>query len=121
MNLRRREFGALVLGAAGSADFARTAVAQADPLPSWNEGLAKEAILKFVSSARPPLQARASFRPRSGSPNSIRTARCGSNIVFCLDRVGALVKEKPKLKDREPFKAMFSGSPEAIAKLSMRE
>jgi hypothetical protein len=31
------------------------------------------------------------------------------------------VKEKPELKDREPFKTVLSGDREAIAKLSMRD
>ena len=44
-----------------------------------------------------------------------------TQVVYCLDRVGPLVKEKPELKDREPFKAVLSGDREAIAKLSMRE
>src|SRR5277367_2174030 len=41
-------------------------------------------------------------------------------MVFCLDRVAPLVKAKPTLKDREPFKTVLSGDREAIAKLSMR-
>ena len=44
-----------------------------------------------------------------------------TQVVFCLDRVPSLVKEKPELKGREPFKAVLSGDREAIAKLSMRE
>jgi phosphoserine phosphatase len=44
-----------------------------------------------------------------------------TQLVFCLDRVGALVKAKPELKHREPFKTVLSGNREAIAKLSMRD
>ena len=44
-----------------------------------------------------------------------------TQIVFCLDHVGDLVKAKPELKDREPFKTVLSGDREAIATLSMRE
>ena len=44
-----------------------------------------------------------------------------TQIVFCLDRVGDLVKAKPQLKNRQPFKTVLSGDREAIAKLSMRE
>ena len=44
-----------------------------------------------------------------------------TQIVFCLDHVGDLVKAKPELKDREPFKTVLFGDREAIAKLSMRE
>ena len=42
-------------------------------------------------------------------------------IVYRLDHVGALVKEKPELKDQEPFKTVLSGDREAIAKLSTRD
>ena len=42
-----------------------------------------------------------------------------SQVVYCLDRVPALVKEKPELADVEPFKTVLSGDREAMAKLSM--
>lgn len=42
-------------------------------------------------------------------------------MVFCLDRVPALVAQRPDLKERAPFKAVLSGGREAIAHLSMRE
>jgi hypothetical protein len=41
--------------------------------------------------------------------------------MYCLDRVGALVKEKPELKKVEPFKTVLSGDREAIAKLPMAQ
>ena len=41
-----------------------------------------------------------------------------SQVIYVLDRVGALVKEKPELKDREPFRAVLSGDRDAIAKLT---
>ena len=40
-----------------------------------------------------------------------------SQVIYCLDRVPALVKEKPELADVEPFKTVLSGDREAIAKL----
>ncbi|HEY1862948.1 MAG TPA: hypothetical protein VGG77_04490 [Roseiarcus sp.] len=48
MELRRREFTALLLGAAAGLSVAEPASAQADPLPSWNGGQAKDAIRTFV-------------------------------------------------------------------------
>src|SRR5437762_2619903 len=42
-----------------------------------------------------------------------------SQVMYCLHRVGALVKEKPELKDVEPFKTVISGDREAIGKLTM--
>jgi phosphoglycolate phosphatase-like HAD superfamily hydrolase len=97
-----------------------------DPLPSWNDGPAKQAIVAFVKETTdqgspkfvPPTERIAEF-DQDGTlwvEHPLYT-----QVVFCLDRVGALAKEKPELKDREPFKAVLSGDREAIAKLSMRD
>ena len=50
------------------------------PLPSWNDGPAKQAILDFVEGDHRTGRARSSCRRRSASPPSTRTARCGSSI-----------------------------------------
>ena len=42
-----------------------------------------------------------------------------SQVIYCLDRVPAVVKAKPELANVEPFKTVLSGNREAIAKLSM--
>jgi phosphoglycolate phosphatase-like HAD superfamily hydrolase len=42
-----------------------------------------------------------------------------SQVVYCLDRVPAVVEKDPKLKNVEPFKTVLSGNRDAIAKLSM--
>ena len=97
-----------------------------DPLPSWNEGPAKDAILKFVRATTdssspdfvPPEERIASF-DQDGTlwvEHPVYT-----QVVYCLDRVGPLVRRKPELKDREPFRTVLSGDREAIAKLSMRD
>src|SRR5262249_5350389 len=44
-----------------------------------------------------------------------------TQVIYCLERVPVVVKEKPELKDKEPFKTVLSGDREAIAKLSMKE
>jgi phosphoserine phosphatase len=41
-----------------------------------------------------------------------------TQVVYCLERVPALVKEKPELAKVEPFKTVLSGNREAMAKLS---
>ena len=111
-----------MLGAAASAGFAGRTFAQADPLPSWNGGSAKGAILKFVRETTDPSSS-------SFVPPEERIAEFDQDgtlwvehplyaqVVFCLDRVGALVKARPELRDREPFKAVLSGGPEAAEKL----
>ena len=42
-----------------------------------------------------------------------------SQVIYCLDRVPVLAKEKPELKNVEPFKTVLSGDREAIAKLPL--
>jgi haloacid dehalogenase-like hydrolase len=126
MELHRREFGVLILGAATALSATGPAGAETDPLPSWNDGPAKRAILKLVRATTDP------SRPDFVPPEE-RIAEFDQDgtlwvehpvytqVVYCLDHVGQLVKEKPKLKHKEPFKAVLSGDREAIAKLSMRE
>jgi phosphoglycolate phosphatase-like HAD superfamily hydrolase len=124
VDIPRREFVALLLGAAASVSAAGTADAQADPLPSWNEGAAKNAILKFVRSTTdsggpdfvPPDERIATF-DQDGTlwvEHPIYT-----QVVYCFDRVPALVKAKPDLANEEPFKTVLSHDREATAKLSM--
>jgi hypothetical protein len=42
-------------------------------------------------------------------------------VVYCLERVPAVVEKRPELKDVEPFKTVLSGNREAMARLSMRD
>ena len=110
----------LTLGAFAAAQ------AQTDPLPSWNEGAAKKAIVEFVQTTTTP-----------GSANFVPPAEriatfdqdgtlwvehpIYAQVVYCLDRVPALVKAKPELAKVEPFKTVLSGNREAIAKLPESE
>jgi phosphoserine phosphatase len=126
MEIHRREFVALVIGAAAGLSAAGTASAQNDPLPSWNDGPAKDAILKFVrattDSSSPdfvPMEERNAEFDQDGTlwvEHPVYT-----QVVFCLDHVPALVQAKPELKNKEPFKTVLSGDRAAIAKLSMED
>ena len=44
-----------------------------------------------------------------------------TQVIYCLARVPAVVKEKPALGKVEPFKTVLSGNREAMARLSMRD
>jgi hypothetical protein len=44
-----------------------------------------------------------------------------TQVIYCLDRVPAVIEQKPELKKIEPFKTVLSGNREAIAKLSLHE
>ncbi len=98
------------------------ALAQARPLGSWNDGPAKRAIIDFVRKTTDPSS-------RDFVPRGERVATFDqdgtlwvehpmySQVVYCLDRVPAVVKAKPELAGVEPFKTALSGDREAIAKL----
>jgi hypothetical protein len=96
---------------------------RADALPSWNDGPAKQAIWEFVRVTTDkggpkfvPSEERIAAFDQDGTrwvEHPVYT-----QVICGLDRVGALAKEKPELKDREPFKTVLSGDREAIAKLS---
>jgi phosphoglycolate phosphatase-like HAD superfamily hydrolase len=98
--------------------------AQTDPLASWNDGPAKQAIVEFVhattdhsSSQFVPSEERIATFDQDGTlwvEHPMYT-----QVVYCLERVPAVVKEKPELAKVEPFKTVLSGNREAIAKLSM--
>jgi hypothetical protein len=44
-----------------------------------------------------------------------------SQVIYCFDRVPAVVKAKPELANVEPFKIVLTGNREAIAKLPMED
>jgi len=124
MNLKLRQLLPAVVTAAVALAFSAVAVAQVDPLPSWNEGAAKHAIVKFVEATTtqgspkfvPPAERVATF-DQDGTLWVEHPMY--SQVVYCFDRVPAVVKAKPELTNVEPFKTVMSGNREAIAKLSM--
>jgi len=103
-----------------------SAHAQTDPLPSWNDGPAKQAVVKFVQTTTtqgspkfvPPAERIATF----DQDGTLWVSHpMYTQVIYCLERVPAIVKAKPELKNVEPFKTVMSGNREAIAKLSMKD
>ncbi|GEO15203.1 HAD family hydrolase [Microvirga aerophila] len=96
------------------------AVAQTDPLPSWNDGPAKQAIVTFVTDVT-----------REGSPDFVpspeRIATFDNDgtlwieqpiyvqFAYALDRVKALAPQHPEWRDTQPFKAVLEGDMAALA------
>ncbi len=126
-NQRNRNI--VVLAALSLLLLAGRAIAKDEPsaaLPSWNEGPAKTAIIEFVrattDAASPkfvPPKARIVTFDQDGTLWVEQPMY--SQVMYCLERVPAVVAKKPELKDVEPFKTVLSGDREAIAKLPMKD
>jgi phosphoglycolate phosphatase-like HAD superfamily hydrolase len=121
---RIRILSALVLLFAAGFTAGSPARAQTDPLPSWNDGAAKQAIISFVTDTT--TEGAATFVPpehRIATFDQDGTLWVEhpmySQVIYALDRVGALVKAKPELAEVEPFKTVLTGDLEKIAKLGM--
>jgi haloacid dehalogenase-like hydrolase len=94
--------------------------AQTDPLPSWNEGPAKQAIVAFVG--RVTRQGGPDFVPpaeRIATFDNDGTLWCEHpmyvQLAFALDRVKAMAPLHPEWKGKQPFKAALEGDMETLA------
>jgi phosphoserine phosphatase len=89
-----------------------TSIVEADPLPSWNDGPRKEAIISFVEdvtdSASPnfiPVADRIATFDNDGTLWSEQPIYF--QFFFALDRVKALAAEHPEWKNKQPYKAVL--------------
>lgn len=94
-----------------------------DPLPSWNDGANKQAILTFVKAtteASSPQFVPAAERVATFDQDGTLWVEhpMYTQIIYCFDRVAALAKERPEIANTEPFKTVLSGDLEAIGKLT---
>ena len=120
--IRRRHLLAAAL--VGALACITTTARAADPLPSWNDGPAKQAIVDFVRATTdrsspkfvPPAERIATF-DQDGTLWVSHPVY--SQLMYCLDRVPVIAAAKPELKEVEPFKTVLSGDREAIARLTM--
>ncbi|WP_239627466.1 HAD family hydrolase [Bradyrhizobium sp. I71] len=97
-----------------------SAFAQADPLPSWQEGATKKSIIEFVTRvATPggpqfvaPVQRIAVF-DNDGTLWSEQPVYF--QVMFAFDRIKALAPRHPEWKDAQPFKAAIESDSGALA------
>ncbi len=102
------------------------ALAQAagSQLASWNDGPARQAVIDFV-------RATTDETSKTFVPAGERVATFDQDgtlwvehpmytfMTYCFERIPMLVKEKPGLKEVEPFKTVLSGNRENIERLSV--
>ncbi len=106
----------LLLGIA----FGTSAFAAPDPLPSWNEGSSKTAILEFVQTTTDP-ESDGYVTPAERIVTFDNDGTLWpshpmyTQLVFALDRVKALAPQHPEWKTTQPFKAALEGDQEALA------
>jgi hypothetical protein len=102
-----------------------SAQVQIDPLPSWNDGATKQAVLNFVAAVT-----------RDGSPDFVPLAEriatfdndgtlwCEHpmyvQMAFVLDRAEAMAPLHPEWKDTQPFKAALEGDMKTLAEAGER-
>ena len=102
------------LGEFGTAQKLLWSSAPADPLPSWNDGKAKKAIVAFVEKVT-----------KKGSPDFVPPAERIAvfdndgclwaeqpmyfQALFIFDRIKALAAQHPEWKDKEPFASVLKG------------
>lgn len=103
--------------------------AQTDPLPSWNDGAAKQAIVAFVQATTtqgsaqfvPPAERIATF-DQDGTlwvEHPMYT-----QVMYVLERVPVLVKARPELAKAAPYSTVLQvlkGDRAAIAKLTEKD
>ena len=117
--LSRRTFNTLA-SLFALALFAQVTITQAQSvLPSWNDGVPKQAIVDFVTAVT-----------TEGGPNYVAPAdRIATfdndgnlwgeqpiyvQLAFALDRVKAMASERPEWRETEPFKSVIAGDMEGV-------
>lgn len=98
--------------------------AAVDPLPSWNDGPTKKAILDFVAAVTRegaktfvPVPERVAVFDHDG------TLVCEKPILhgmFLVDRVRDMVDRRPELAHEEPFATLLTGDVEFMRKLGKK-
>ncbi|MCX5516411.1 haloacid dehalogenase [Kaistia algarum] len=102
--------------------FAIPALGAEDPLPSWNEGTTKAAIVDFVARVT-----------KEGGPDYVAPAERIATfdndgtlwaeqpvyfqVIFAMDRVKAMAGDHPEWKDQQPFKAVLEDDRATLAAL----
>jgi len=96
--------------------------AQVDPLPSWNEGPAKTAIIDFVAkittAGGPDFVASVERIATFDNDGTLWTEMpVYFQVAFALDRVKAMAPRHPEWKTLEPFRSVLENDRAAVAAL----
>src|SRR5439155_18165580 len=104
--------------------FLLATLASADPLPSWNDGPARQRIVEFVTKVTTaghpefvPLAERIATFDNDGTlwndtPTYVQ-------LVFTIARVKSLAPQHPDWRDRQPFKAAMEDDLKTLSSLGL--
>jgi phosphoserine phosphatase len=97
-----------------------SAAPDGDPLPSWNEGPSKRAIVDFVGRVTreggPDFAAPAERIATFDNDGTLWSEQpMYFQVAFALDRVKALAPQHPDWKDTQPFKGVLESDMKAVA------
>jgi haloacid dehalogenase-like hydrolase len=106
--------GGLLVALVAGVVWATQALAQTDPLPSWNDGPAKRAIVAFVNvttdKASPKYIAPAERIATFDNDGTLWAEQpLYFQLLFALDRIKALAPRHPEWKTKEPFASLLKG------------
>ena len=103
-----------IIAAALVSTLALTSIHAADPLPSWNDGKAKQSITAFVEKVTK--EGSADFVPPAERIATFDNDGClwaeqpmYFQFFFALDRIKILAPRHPEWKDKEPFASLLKG------------
>ena len=120
--MRRRSFVGGLVASAAALRVASPSWAQGDPLPSWNDGAAKQSIVDFVARTTTiggrdwvPVPERIATFDNDGTlwteqPMYVQT-------VFAMDRVKATVARRPEWRTMEPFRSVLADDRAQLAQM----
>jgi len=110
----RRIASLFTLAITASVGFGGQAVADTDPLPSWNDGHVKQAIVRFVNEVT-----------KEGGANYVTPSEriatfdndgtlwveqpMYTQLSFVIDRIRTLAPEHPEWKTTQPYQAVLAG------------
>jgi hypothetical protein len=98
-----------------SAKSTEVSVDNSNPLPSWNDGKTKNAIIHYVKDVTTedganfiPVSERIATFDNDGTLWSEQPVYF--ELFFALDRIKAMAKDHPDWKDKQPFKAVLENN-----------
>jgi len=99
--------------------------AKDDPLPSWNEGPAKQSIIDFVTRVTEedgPDYVRAKDRIATFDNDGTLWVEqpIYTQFAFAMDQVKRQANQHPEWSDEEPFKSVIAGDMKAVAAMGKK-